>query len=403
MADISSNEDMALRYVLGELSDAQRREFESCLATNDELCACVNELEAGLVAAAATSPRHRPPSEIWQRIEKVVAKEARPKFELSALVFGWLRNGWAATALCLLGWLFYAIYAHHQTAAITEPSKNLQHEIARAHPAQPATVPQNVKLTEIAATNPPPEPSPAHMEEILALRGKIAGLQTQTAQLSRLLEQQRALLGESNRVKFCQLVSTTTTGNGNNKLPPSLDLQRAVLTALARELGWLGEPQTATRPSGNSVPMTVTVGGVDFIDLRPNSQNTVSQPVTTDNNAVQAQTQSTAQSQAETSSAENTNPSIPAYVSGDNLVVALDSTVVPMGSLVTLTTYDANQNQTGGSFVLGSNPAVVTVPFSVGGNTSFLTTGLGMVITFTSPAGQTGTYYFSQPTQSQTP
>jgi hypothetical protein len=420
MADLSSNEDAALRYVLGELNDAERREFESRLATDAALRACVGELEAGLVAAAAASPRRRPPVEVWQRIEKAVAKEAKPKFEFPSFIFGWLRNGWAVAAICLLGWLFYALSAHRQLASVTEQSEHLQREIAAVHSAPPATAPKNVKSLPFVLTNRMLISPPSHTQEIRALRGKIAALQTQTAQLSRLLEQQRALLGETNRVKFYQLASTAAAGNsngGNGGTTLSPGLQRAVLTALARELGWLGEPPAAAQASGNSVATPVTIGGVDFIDLRPNEQNVVSQPTTqpkienqaaADNNVAQTQNQSPAQSQIETPPAENSNPTIPAYVSGDNLVVALDSTVVPTGSVVTLVASDANQNQTGGSFVLGNNPAVVTIPFSNGSYSLPVigftpTSSIGLSLYFTAPDGQSGTFYLSPASSSPSP
>ena len=37
MADIQSNEDAALRYVLGELNATERRKFESLMMTSTEL------------------------------------------------------------------------------------------------------------------------------------------------------------------------------------------------------------------------------------------------------------------------------------------------------------------------------------------------------------------------------
>jgi hypothetical protein len=171
-------------------------------------------------------------------------------------------------------------------------------------------------------------------------------------------------LGESNRIKFYQLAPVSTASASTSTAPLSPGLQRAVFMALARELGWLpANPPSAAQAGGNVPPTSTTIGGVDFIDLRSGRQSIVSQPQpqaeagkpTVENNTTTAaQVQPPAQPQTESpvASPANTvsNPTIPAFVSGDNLVVALDSTVVPAGSSVSLIASDANQNQTGGSF-----------------------------------------------------
>ncbi|HVU26170.1 MAG TPA: hypothetical protein VHG71_00270 [Verrucomicrobiae bacterium] len=427
MAEIQSNEDAALRYVLGELNDVERREFELRLATDAELRACVGELETGLVAAATASPRRCPPATIWQRIEKAVAKETKVKLRFPNFWHGWLRYGWATAAACLTGWLLYAFWANHRYNSALARLKLSQRETVIVNSTAPSPIHDAVKSPAPVVTNIAFELLQSRTQEINELRGRIAQLETETTQLSRSLAQQQSLLSESSRIKFYHLVSDSVANNNPNPPPLSPGLQRAVSTALARELGWLPTtPQSVEQIGGNLPATPMTIAGVDFIDLRPgNNQQQVqlqsqspsqpqnNQPVT-DNNTATAQMQPQAQPQVDsqvqqpqssaTSQAASTSqPTIPAYVSGDNLVVALDSTVVPAGSSVMLTTYDANQNQTGGSFTLGNNPVVVTIPLSSDGYTPVLTTGLGMVITFTSPAGQTGTYYFSQPSLSQTP
>ncbi|HVU06974.1 MAG TPA: hypothetical protein VHG89_00355 [Verrucomicrobiae bacterium] len=426
MVDIPSNEDAALRYVLGELNDTERREFESRLVVSVELRALVNELETGVVAVATASPRRRPPVEIWQRIEKAVAKEAKTKLKVPRFWFGWSRYGWATAAACLTGWLLYAFWANQRYASTLAQLKLSQREIVTANSTAPP-IHDAVKSPASANTNIAFELLQSRTQEINELRGRIAQLETKTGQLLRSLAQQQSLLNESNRIKFYHLVSDSTANNNPNPPPLSPGLQRAVSTALARELGWLPTASQSVEQTGGNLSATpMTIAGVDFIDLRTgNNQQQVQSSIQSqnqlqlgqsaaDNNTAAAQIQPQAQSQvdsqaqqpqsvAASQTASTSQPTIPAYVSGDNLVVALDSTVVPTGSSVVLTTYDANQNETGGSFILGNNPTVVTIPLSADGSTPVLTTGLGMVITFTSPAGQTGTYYFSQLSQSQTP
>jgi len=212
MADVSSNENEALRYVLGEFSAAERREFESRLAASVELRALVNELETGVVAVATASPRRRPPPEVWRRIEKAVVKKTRPKLAFLAFEFGWLRSGWAVAVACLMGWVFYAFLVSRHDVPAAAKLKIPPREIAVAASAEPPPTSVAAPSLVASATNAAVELLQAHAREIMELRGKIAQLQTTTTQLSRSLAQQHALLGESSRIKFYRLSSASTTG-----------------------------------------------------------------------------------------------------------------------------------------------------------------------------------------------
>jgi hypothetical protein len=73
---------------------------------------------------------------------------------------------------------------------------------------------------------------------------------------------------------------------------------------------------------------------------------------------------------------------------------------------VSLIATDANQNQTGGNFIMGDNPAVVTMPFSGLSNPfmpdystgGYAVGGLYFVtMSFQTPAGQMGTIQFFAP------
>src|SRR5215475_11937904 len=98
MPDFHSTEDEATLYVLGELTAAERAEFEARMAKSVELRQMVRELEEGVGALATGLPRRRPPSEIWSGIEKAVSRQRKP--DVSWWRVFW-RNGWAAAVVCL--------------------------------------------------------------------------------------------------------------------------------------------------------------------------------------------------------------------------------------------------------------------------------------------------------------
>ena len=79
MTDHPLPEDDSARYVLGELTSAQRREFEARMAQSVDLRALVRELEEGMVALSMASPPRRAPQEVWTRIEKAMDREQRRK------------------------------------------------------------------------------------------------------------------------------------------------------------------------------------------------------------------------------------------------------------------------------------------------------------------------------------
>jgi hypothetical protein len=415
MTEVPSNEDDALRFVMGEFSAAERRDFEARLAASAELRALVNELEAGLVITATAAPRHRPPAELWRRIEKAVAKTTPLQPGFLVPWFGWMRNGWAVAVICLAGWLGYAFLAHLRYASALAKVKNQRQEVVETSPAAPPAMPVAAKPPVVADDG--FEQLQTNLKEIGELQARVSQLETQKLQLSRSLARQGALLGETNRIKFYQLISTP--GGDAHAAPLSPGLQTAVLMAMEHELGWTaGEANQITPAAGNIItPTTVTIGGVDFIDFRPGNHGAAGQPQDSSaqpaaDNATTAQAQPQVQPQTQpqasspvqlqtespTASAPVSEPTIPAFVSGNNLVVALDSTVVPAGSSVTLTAQDANQNTAGGTFVLGNNPAVVTMPLS-DGYTPLTTTGLGWMVTINSisPNGQPVNLQFFTP------
>src|ERR1700722_8849999 len=116
MSELHPSEDKAAQYLLGGLTDAERREFEAELANSAELRALLRELEESSVLLALSSPQRRPPAKVWQAIEKSVANDPKAKEPIPAFwtIQAW--HGWAAAAAVLLGWLLYAFWVNHPTS-----------------------------------------------------------------------------------------------------------------------------------------------------------------------------------------------------------------------------------------------------------------------------------------------
>ena len=374
MPEFHSPEDQAALYVLGELADDEHREFKARLAESAELRALVRELEDGAVALALASPKRLPPRKVWQQIEKAVAGETRRNILTLPFPGRWWRNGWAAAAACLIGWLLYALWAAHPAATAPPPlAASENHDASEHAPTLPAPrTPEEPGRATIAAA-PTHRLLQADAREITDLRTQIAGLESNLARLSQSVAQQQALLGESNRLKFVQF---RPAAGGDVPAPAvnlSPDLQRALALAMARELGWAQSTDASPGIESNSTgaPSVVTISNVDFVDLRPTT-NGVSP-------AYQSQPQPQTQSQpqpdnqsalipAQPAPAEPSPPSIPAFISGQSLVMAIDATIAAKNSQVTFSYQTPDQGQVSlGTATLGDNPMVITVPLNFGG------------------------------------
>jgi len=357
MPDFHSPEDEVTLYVLGELTVVERREFEARMAKSAELRRMVCELEEGVVVLSAGLPRRRPPPEVWAGIEKAVGRQRKPDV---AVWWGvWWRNGWAAAALCLAGWLLYAILlnSHNAPKAVTtQPALPHETVVANSSPPTEHKVPLPPTLT-----NTERQLLQVRAEEISDLRLKIAAMAQQSNELSQLLAQERARLGETNRIKFLQFTSSSSPAGDTVGPKLSSAMQRAVLISIGRELGWL--PMTARPRPGNSHAAT-TIDGIDFVDLRSPNNNPDTPP--SNPSTVPPVNPPPGQPQVESQIADVSEPSIPAFVSGDKMVVGLDSSVVPPNSLVTLALADSSGGTLIWNVAVGNNPTMVTVPIPGG-------------------------------------
>jgi len=298
-----------------------------------------------------------------------VAVDAKSKTSILPFPARW-RHGWAAAAACLVGWLLYAVWINHRSPAQSFKPGMSPEVLARADDQpQDNSLPQIPKTHLLASNGLDHSPSqlPVESRELVRLRRETTDLQDRIAQLSRTVAQQQAMLGESNRLKFFQLPqSSSNTGTAPaTTLSPAL--QRAMFLAMARELGWLPSPD-GSNPSP-LVPFGPT--NVDFVDLRPstNAAPSVPQP--------QSNTAASPRAAPETSSPANAAAiAVPAFTSGNNMVVAIDQSIAPSGTQISFYSQD---QQPLGSTVVGDNPVVVTVPMSLGGGGFFFTIGNGTV------------------------
>jgi len=377
MPELPLPEEEAARYLLDELSPGERRLFETRLEQSAELRALVGELEEAAVALSKASPQKRAPREVWTRIEQALAEETRTRRPLQRFWAGWWRNGWAAAAACLFGWLLYAWWADRPASPASTPAP-----VALATNAQPG-IASGPQITM---------PNPAHQaqaentstfkllqsrtQELGTLSWQLLQLTNRIAALSQTLTQQQALLSEASRLKFFQLASPAGPVAAS-AIPVSTNLQRALVLAMARELGWTPpaapastqKPATTDQAPANSVTSTSTnQAGVDFVDLRPANTNTTDQPTSPprgDPGNVAA------------SDLASSSNAVPGFISGTNAILAFDTSIAPSGSVLTFwNTSFYGHSQSVGSAVLGDNPLVVSVPFSMhalqGGNVTVI-------------------------------
>ena len=359
MPDHCLPEDESALYVLGGLAAAERREFQARLAESAELRALVRELEEGAVALALASDRRQPPPFVWNRIKEAAAREMKPKKVIAAFWAGWWRNGWAAAA-CLLALLFYAHWANRPIPAVGQGSAASEEPLqqgATAADSSPGKAGE-ARLSAAAESNAARQLSQARAKEMAALRSQVAELENRVTDLSQSVTQQRALLNEPSRLKFFQLtpISGATGSAANQTLSPSQ--QQALLSAMARELGWLAATNVSSgAEAGNSGSTARGIGQsyIDFIDFLPNADGGFTPPRLP--SAFDTQTADAKDSTSTTASGRT----IPGFQSGSNTVVVIDASTAPSNSVVSFST-NTLASAGLGAFTMGGNTAVVMLP-----------------------------------------
>jgi len=199
----------------------------------------------------------------------------------------------------------------------------------------------------------------SRLRRIGVLRSQVWDLENQVTQLSQALAKNQALLAESSRLKFLQLASPSNASGVASTPRLSADLQRTLFFAMARELGWLTPAEIEALRDGppGTAPNRIAV---EFVDLRPGTNRLANLPQLP---KADAQVAYAAASTPPPTSPPTSGAAIPAFISGDNMVLAIDSSLAPTGSAVTFWAGTPGQQQPLGTTVIGENPAAVTIPF----------------------------------------
>jgi anti-sigma-K factor RskA len=97
-----TKQEMAIDFVLGELSPMAAESFEQELAGNEELRSFTKELREGFASMALTTEPLRPRSELFQRILTEVNSPRKSKLIWASFV-PWALAACLAAALLILG------------------------------------------------------------------------------------------------------------------------------------------------------------------------------------------------------------------------------------------------------------------------------------------------------------
>lgn len=344
MTDLNHSEDEVARYVMGGMSKAQQREFESRLAQSAELCALVRDVEDGVVALAMTAPQLPLPAQSWRQIAGAIhrRKQGGPWF---ALIF---QNGWGlpaglVAAACVFGWLLHVAWIDHVAGGkepVTLAAQSAPLPPPVSHPATSGLV------ATPTVENPAARNQPSDLE-IIRLRAQVGELRNCVDVLAQTVARQKGQLAESSRFKFCHL-SAAAGNNGGAPAPLSPALRQALFLAVARELGWL--PPSAF--AADNPPANAGQTGIDFVDLR-NGTNGV---VTT---ALFPADPDSSPDAASLGASEPANATI-GFVSGSNLVVVIHPGMVPGNTPVNVTSVSGNHSQLLGTVSMNNMTVLMT-------------------------------------------
>jgi anti-sigma-K factor RskA len=391
MPDSLSTADEATLFVLGLLPEEQRRDFELRLANSRELRASVRALEDGVLALTMAMPRRNPPPQAWQNIQTAIKEEKAPRTLSLLFRSPGMRHGLAAAACAILGWCLHLWWTQEGASssarpevAVREPS--VRQAVSSAPLPAPVTVhvsprPETFGHTSLTADASSFEERKA-AAHTAALQRRIAELETQVSHLTRTATQHQSQGPDLSRLSFFNLSPQAATSG--RKSSPSPELQRALLVALARELGWLS-PRTQMegqeQKHDDHAPVTPQSheAGVDFVDLTPAGSATPRRPEPLASDVP-----------------PSTNPAgsdvstslIPAFAGASNLTFALDAATAGGDTITVWSAEGSGQPVSLGNVALKAGSTVVTVPFhsSARGTHVTITAGATIIGHFSSAA-----------------
>jgi hypothetical protein len=381
MVEPIPNADDATAYVLGTLGARDRRRFEAHLKKSLELQKVVRLLEAGSIGLAMAAPRREPPIRLWAGIQTAVSHECEKRGRSARRK--WLRNVAAIAACAIVGWFAYTSWNHRASSAsptivgvsdvVVTPGKVTD--------SAPPVLAQATSQATNLVSQPPRERRALRPGENATLRERVGDLENQVAHLAQTVTQQQTIPPALNRLTFVDIVPEGSDHAVSPQITTaSPELRRALLLGVARQLGWMPpsptppqastlappSPAPSTQPPEPLPPAPQTEAGVDFVDLPPPPVESPS----TETTVASAQTPSsppTTTATAATTTASEESPSrnassIPAFVSGTNMVFAYHP---PVGT-ETVSFYSGTVGgpvSFRGTIPVGNNPTVVTMPF----------------------------------------
>ena len=371
MAEPLPHADEATAYVLGTLGARDRRRFEARLRKSPELRKVVRLLETGSIGLAMAAPHREPPIRLWAGIQAAVTHECEKRGR--SVRRKWLRNVAGIAACAIVGWFAYTNWNHRASSASpTIVSDFVETQVTdSAAPVLARAISQASNLV----SQPPRERRALRPGENATLRERVGDLENQVAHLAQTVTQQAAP-PDLNRLTFVNIVPEGSDGAASSQIAPaSPELRRALLLGVARQLGWMPPPQPSalppptlapstppfTQPADPNPPAPQNDAGVDFVDLPP--VEAPSPEATTASVTPPSPPATTTTTASEESNARNAS-SIPAFVSGTNLVFAVDSSVVPIGTEA-ISFYSGNAGGPTafrGTVTIGNNPTVVAMP-----------------------------------------
>jgi len=371
MAEPLPHADEATAYVLGTLGARDRRRFEARLRKSPELRKVVRLLETGSIGLAMAAPHREPPIRLWAGIQAAVTHECEKRGR--SVRRKWLRNVAGIAACAIVGWFAYTNWNHRASSASpTIVSDFVETQVTdSAAPVLARAISQASNLV----SQPPRERRALRPGENATLRERVGDLENQVAHLAQTVTQQAAP-PDLNRLTFVNIVPEGSDGAASSQIAPaSPELRRALLLGVARQLGWMPPsalpppspaPSTAPNTQAADPPAPQNEPGVHFVDLPPveaPSPETQTSSVETPPSPHATTTTTTAATTSDEPSSRNAS-SIPAFVSGTNLVFAVDSSLVPVGT-ETVSFYSGNGGGPivwRGTIALGSSATVVTMP-----------------------------------------
>jgi hypothetical protein len=331
MAEPISPFDEANDYLLGRLTPDARRNFEARLATDAELRRLVRDLEEGVLALALSAPQVPVPKDAWTNIAAAIAP-VLPREN----IFSFARLNWLTGGLAVAVFLAAVFGIQSLWLKSAGPEKNFIAQNSgpvESSPTNSSPAPENIP--QLAVEN----LSVSNSESVATAPGK--KLETASA---RVVNPLPAVANAASAVRE-PLRSASGDSSVRRAARLSAPMQRAVLVALARQLGLTNDTIAAAQ---NPPP-------VDFVDL-PN--------VALNGSPTAALTPLENFPPVDlTTLSPNAGGDLPMFTADNNLVVTIDPATLPADAgPVTVWELDADGNQNLiGNFNLGANPTVVTI------------------------------------------